>query len=315
MEKKNKFNYKNIVINKEELAITKIGEMSNENKSPAFLFIVFGILILFVFFLPNIVSYFNKDDELINDKPISNNNENKKENEKHEDLVYYDLNNNLVVDLEEGIKLQDFKIDNNHLSFLILNSNNISFDFKERNYFLEIYTEDKTLLKRIILKKEIISKGESKSFSYDINDMVNRSEKKITFVKKSIDDYPSITLNKNEAEEEVLVCQKDMESITYKFNNEKLETIMNVINYDKSNKSDFTYQNDYSLWQTRINSYNKVSGVSSSFISNNNGFIVNTIIDLKNTKLSELDNENYYKYETLGKVINFEMEARGFDCN
>ena len=79
--------------------------------------------------------------------------------------------------------------------------------------------------------------------------------------------------------------------------------------------NELDYQTKLTLWQNRAASYNNIEGMSSSFISNDTGFIVNTVLDLTNVKESSIDNENYYEYETIAKVVNFEMQARGFSCN
>ena len=64
--KKNKFNYTNLKINDEELSITKIGEIVPENQNPIFIFVIVGILLIFIFFLPNIVNLINDKGELPN---------------------------------------------------------------------------------------------------------------------------------------------------------------------------------------------------------------------------------------------------------
>ena len=139
MAKKKKFSYKDLKVNEEELSITKIGEMPNENKSPAFLFLIFGILIVFVFFLPEVVKYFEKDSTIITESP-STSEENKEEELPLNELVYYDLNSSLKVNLEDGIKISNFVVNDNSLSFTITNNKMGKFYFSKRNYFIELYT-------------------------------------------------------------------------------------------------------------------------------------------------------------------------------
>lgn len=313
MAKKKKFSYKNLVVNEEELAITKIGEMPNPNKSPIFLFIVFGILIIFVFFLPDIVKHIEEKNNVTTNSPVIEK-ENPVEEIPEKELVYYDLSSTLSVNLEEGIKVNNFITTDNTISFIITNNKSSKFYFSKRNYFLELYTEDKTLLERVILSKDSIASESNKTFTYDILDATATNVKKIVFVEKDIEDYPNVILEKNDASEEILTCVKDYETITYKFQSSKLSSITDIVSYAQTT-SDLDYHMNLMKWQERVTTYNNIPGVSSSFISNETGFIVNTVLDLPNVKISSVENENYYAYETLAKVVNFEMEARGFSCN
>lgn len=55
--KNENFNYENIKINEEELSITKIGEITTkEEESSIFILLLFGIIMVFIFCLPLIVS-------------------------------------------------------------------------------------------------------------------------------------------------------------------------------------------------------------------------------------------------------------------
>jgi hypothetical protein len=38
-------------------------------------------------------------------------------------------------------------------------------------------------------------------------------------------------------------------------------------------------------------------------------------VDVVNAKVSSANNDYYYSSDTEAKVVNFEMEARGFSCN
>ncbi len=314
MARKKKFNYKNLKINEEELAVTKIGEMPNENKNPIFLLLVFGIFIVFVFFLPSVVTYFQEGNFTITGNSKVEDEPKENELESENEIVYYTIDSNLVVDLEEGIQLNNFKISTDSISYTVHNSLDNKFYFDKRNYFMELYTDNNTLLERIILSKESVSKDVSKDFNYSINTQTASEAKKIVFLEKNVEDYPNVELTKNEADEGELVCTKNFETITYTFHNDDLIQISDIVNYNQmANQS--AYQNDLALWQSRVSNYNNIEGVSSSFVTSTNGFVANTVLDLENVKLSNVDNENYYEYKTAAKVVSFEMESRGFSCN
>lgn len=315
MSKKNKFDYKNLKINEENLAITKIGEMPNEEKNPLFLLLVFGIFLIFVFFLPNIVNYIsenNKTGEV--ESSSSTNTTDTSEVEEEQEVTYYNISDNLSLTLEDTLKVDNFKISNNTLSFRITNKGDSRFYFNTKNYFIELYNEYNTLLERVIMEKDSISKDSSKDFSYDIASNTALNASRIIFVIKDEEDYPIVNLTTNDSGDEVLTCSKDSEVITYSFKNDNLINITDVLNYSKTS-SDLTYQNDLALWQSRVATYNNIDGISSSFVESANGFVVNTVVDVVNAKVSSANNDYYYSSDTEAKVVNFEMEARGFSCN
>jgi hypothetical protein len=314
MSKKNKIDYKNLKINEENLAITKIGDMPSEEKSPIFLLIVFGIFLIFVFFLPNIVDYItssNQSSEVESSKETDTSNTTDLEEEQ--EITYYDISATLSITLEDTLKLDNFNISNNTLSFRITNNGDSRFNFNDQNYFIEIYNQYNTLLERVIMDKDSISKDSSKDYSYEISSTTAVNASKIIFVTKDEDDYPVVNLTTNENGEEVLTCSKDSEEITYNFKDDKLITITDILNYTKTT-SDLTYQNDLALWQSKVATYNNISGISSSFVESANGFVVNTVVDVLNAKIASASNDYYYSSDTEGKVVSFEMEARGFSC-
>lgn len=310
--KKEKLNYKNVKVNQEELSITKIGEITTNEQSPTFVLILFGLLLAFIFFLPTIVEFVKGN----NDKPdYSLNGTTNKKNEELEEIDnseidYYTFSDSLSIDLEENIKIDGFSLNGNALTFNVTNTSNARFYFNKNNYFLELYSEDNTLLERILLDA-VVSRESSETLSYTVSASTALNMKKLIFVKKEVTDYPNVELEKNENQEEVLTCTKDTENLTYKFQNEKLFSITDVVNYSSNVSNYSTLLNE---WKTRSADLNNVEGINSIFVDAGNGFVVNTTIDLKKTNVSQVDNVYYYTYETLSKVVNFEMKARGFSC-
>jgi hypothetical protein len=314
MAKKNKFSYKNLKVNEEELSITKIGEMPNSEKSPIFLLIIFGIFIVFIFFLPDVVNYItNRNVTSTTSSAPEESTDNNLDVDEVE-VEYYDISDTLSFTLDETLQLSKFKLSSNTLSFTVTNNGETRYYFSKKNYFIELYTEDKTLLERVIASTDSVAAGISKEFSYTIKSSTATSAKKITIVEKQVDDYPNISLEADDDFNASLICTNDNETITYKFNNDKLVSISDFYSYQKT-KTELDYETNYALWQNRVSTYNNIAGISSTFMETTNGFNVNTLLSLENVKISSVDNENYYEYQTEPKVVNFEMEARGFSCN
>ena len=61
--------------------------------------------------------------------------------------------------------------------------------------------------------------------------------------------------------------------------------------------------------------YNSVEGVTSNVDISNNTLYFRTIINLNTFKTNNVNIKNVYLKDTDAKVINFEMNAKGFTCN
>ncbi len=310
--KKNKFNYTNLKINDEELSITKIGEIVPENQNPIFIFVIVGILLIFIFFLPNIVNLINDKGELPNSSVNKgpNSNEDKEENPENKNNEYYELSESLKVNLEENIVVDNFNVSGKILSFNIINNSNNKFNLGKDNYFLEVYNKDNMLLERIILNNIVVLKDAFYEFKYELLDDTASNIKKITFVKKDIADYPSIVLEKNDSGDELLTCTNKDEILTYKFLNNRLLSITDNFKYANEN---INYQNVYSIWKSNVDNLNNIEGITAMFVDTGNSFVANIVMDLENVN-NNLNNIYYYNYQTEAKIVKFEMEARGFSC-
>lgn len=310
--KKNKFNYTNLKINDEELSITKIGEIVPENQNPIFIFVIVGILLIFIFFLPNIVNLINDKGELPNSSVNKgpNSNEDKEENPENKNNEYYELSESLKVNLEENIVVDNFNVSGKILSFNIINNSNNKFNLGKDNYFLEVYNKDNMLLERIILNNIVVLKDAFYEFKYELLDNTASNIKKITFVKKDIADYPSIVLEKNDSGDELLTCTNKDEILTYKFLNNRLLSITDNFKYANEN---INYQNVYSIWKSNVDNLNNIEGITAMFVDTGNSFVANIVMDLENVN-NNLNNIYYYNYQTEAKIVKFEMEARGFSC-
>ena len=67
-------------------------------------------------------------------------------------------------------------------------------------------------------------------------------------------------------------------------------------------------------WKNKVNLYNNINGVLSTFMEAENSFVVNTIVNLKTANINTLSNVHYYLLDTEPKVVKFEMESRRFRC-
>ena len=231
---------------------------------------------------------------------------NKNEYTQKEQVSYYQISNNLEINVE-GLTLNSFLYTNNILTFDAVNKTNKNIDLSNKNYFLEIYNENKTLLNRYKLDIKSINANTKTSFEFNIN-----SISYIVVAEKTINDYPEVTLTESNGVG-LLTCYKDDETIVYTFSNNELMTIKHSIVSSDINASD--YQLKESLYQSKVNTYNNMTGITATFNSTVNGYSAIFTLSLDQVNLVTLDEKYYYGYKELAKVVKFEMQTYGFSCS
>lgn len=307
-----------IILNNEELQSTTLGYLEDEKKGPAGLIILFLIFILFVFFLPTITKgvnkLFGKDTTGIVQPNVEQNKE--KENNDTQEIKMYDLSDELAfeynnINFSEFKKYQDNK--KYYISFKLENNSKNLIDLSKTKYYIETYSEDKTLLERHIFN---YTKINTKSYSTQIIELNSEEYEKINKLVislKTIEDYPDVTLKINTSEEYVLTCNNVNNILIYTFNkNSKLVRINDTVNYNNDNSIE--YANSLNYYRNQVATINNEDGISSSLVEITTGFTVKTDVNVKNADLSTISNDKYYGTENVPKEIKFEMESRGYNC-
>lgn len=315
---KNKIKIKNMKLEQNELASTTIGVFENRKKSSFGVFILLTLFILVVFFLPEIS---DKVNEYLHpktpDKPAVTPGGNKKP-----DVPDGENYNNQFYELAEGLKIvRDditvgdlaLNLENNTLNFSITNNTNQYLVIETLNYYLELYTEDHTLLERIRLTEQRdLNSGAFYSYVKNIKASTAESVKAFTLVKKTINDYPLITLNPKEDGSTTLVCSNSHETVTYKFVNDALKNVVSEANYLNT---ELDYETNYTINKENSLMYNNRDGVVSIFMDYEAGYKITTNIDSANAERFYVFGADSFKLDDPAKVVNFEMEAQGYDCN
>lgn len=283
---------------------------------PLVVLIVFLFLGAFILFLPTIISYFGdynivdliKNGQIIDffknhdnyvDKPISNKNTSKEETKEI-------LINNKSVLKGKDFTLNNFNLTKENIKFTIIVNNEINFD--EKNYYLILSQNDKKI--SIIKINDIVTNSIEQTFNFKelLNDTVG-----VKGIIKEIkeNDYPSFIVSSDESGLGSLTCEKDNYKIEYILNNNNLIRIKETLNYiDEGNREEYyeKYQG-YTLIMDKIN----INGGTASLTENYSGFIFTSDIDLS-TYNNIYKNDNYYSLNTKTNIINFEMNAKGYDC-
>lgn len=296
--------------------LTPVTLAVKEDKKKASIFgivwivLIFGIFILGVIYLPDIASfvnnYFNPDVVTPSGGNNNKNNGNDDVNSDDEKIKEYVISDNLEITFD-SFKINNIKKENNKISMDIVNTSNEILDLSKDNYFINMYSEGKKLLKRVMLGDVIVSVGNAYTVSYDVDDNVYM----LSVYNLSKKDYPAYVVTSDESNMGTLTCTKEYEKIDYLTNNNKVYAI-NLLNEVSS--SDTNFNTLYATYQAMKNTYDSVEGISSSLDVINNVLTFRSIINLNVVLDGSINLKSYYPKDTDAKVIYFEMTSMGYTC-
>lgn len=296
--------------------LTPVTLAVKEDKKKASIFgivwivLIFGIFILGVIYLPDIASfvnnYFNPDVVTPSGGNNNKNNSNDDVNSDDEKIKEYVISDNLEITFD-SFKINNIKKENNKISMDIVNTSNEILDLSKDNYFINMYSEGKKLLKRVMLGDVIVSVGSTYTVSYDIDENVYM----LSVYNLSKKDYPAYVVTSDESNMGTLTCTKEYEKIDYLTNNNKVYAI-NLLNEVSS--SDTNFNTLYATYQAMKNTYDSVEGISSSLDVINNVLTFRSVINLNVVLDGSINLKSYYPKDTDAKVIYFEMTSMGYTC-
>lgn len=296
--------------------LTPVTLAVKEDKKKASIFgivwivLIFGIFILGVIYLPDIASfvnnYFNPDVVTPSGGNNNKNNSNDDVNSDDEKIKEYVISDSLEITFD-SFKINNIKKENNKISMDIVNTSNEILDLSKDNYFINMYSEGKKLLKRVMLGDVIVSVGSTYTVSYDVDENVYM----LSVYNLSKKDYPAYVVTSDESNMGTLTCTKEYEKIDYLTNNNKVYAI-NLLNEVSS--SDTNFNTFYATYQAMKNTYDNVEGISSSLDVINNVLTFRSVINLNVVLDGSINLKSYYPKDTDAKVIYFEMTSMGYTC-
>ncbi len=302
-----------VVLENIELQPQVIGYTYKKKSNIGRVLIIFVAFLLAIYFINDISVYINKllgknsastIKEGTSNKPIK-----KPVDEGEAKEVVYNIYQNGLSFEQDEMLLNNFNYNNGILTFDIENKRSEKIDKTEKKYFIETYTENKTLLDRKKVDIKIINGSAKVSFSININS----SFYYLVLIEKSINDYPIVKLNNDEIGKGTITCIKDGEKIEYIFLNDELNEIKHTIN--NNNVNDSNYYQDYTSYKNKSEVYNKYDGVTSTFNGTVNGFTAIFSLNLGSVNMENITDNYYFKYKEVPKVVKFEMGTYGFNCS
>lgn len=321
MKKKNQnVNVVNDISESKSLEANVIGVVEDKgSKSPLPLIILFLVLIAFAFGLPYITEYIDakKKEAPVVIPPQAKPKEPAEEVPKENEETSYDLNE-MTTFTKNNMKFDTFQMKNEnsvyYFTFQLTNMGTNEVLLSNNNYYFELYSSEMTLLARVkMVSEEAVKPSSSITLSYEVSENTSQNTAKVLLTQKQEMDYPQVTLQKNEAGEEMLLCTKGSRSISYIFDsNYKLQKIHDSYTADKAMTN---YEEELNAYRLQTTTYNNLEGVSGSIAETSNGFTATTSIDLAKANLKEMNQSYYFKKDTLSKTVHFQMESMNYTCN
>lgn len=312
--------YKNIKVEQEELKPIAIGAFESRKKTSIGTFIILTIFVLVVIFLPQISDAVNEylnptvNTPTTPNTPADPDEPDNPDDGDNEDETFYEYVANLQIERED-ITVSEINIDavNYTLTYNVTNNANTYQDIEDLNYYIEIYNSERTLIERVKLSNStFLAGGAFQTFTKNISEEAATTVGYLVLVSKTIDDYPEIELSTDAGGNSTLVCTNTHETVTYEFTDNALKEVTSIVEYLTT---DPEYTEIYSTYQTLANTYNSTTGITSNFFISTGGFNITTIVNLEEANRSYVFNADTFELDTEPKVVNFEMETQGFDCN
>lgn len=302
----------NVILEDVELKPQIIGHTYKKKSNIGRTIIVIVILVLAVVYIDNVTLFINNllglqtSEEI---KESANNNSNNLVNNDENKIEYKEFNNDTSIN-NNNLVFNNFKLNNNVLSFDINNNTNRTIDVTAKKLFLETYSslENKSTVEAFKLDLKVINANSKVS----LNVNTSKDFKVLAVIEKSINDYPDVSLNMNSLGIATLSCTKGYDRIDYTFNGTSLTSIKHNYSYNQVNNSN--YQSELNNYKSLINRYQNISGVEATFTTSEYGFTALINIDLEKADLRNIDNKYYYGYKEAAKVVKYEMETYGFSC-
>lgn len=291
---------KDVKIIEQELTPTILGYLDEKKASPLFLIIVFGILLAFLYYLPEINQYVEqkRGNDYSNNVPFvpSDNEEKFEQNDSGKE---YDFSEDASIVMNE-ITFSDFKLVNDSLSFVAKNNSSKMIDIGQYGYYIYLKDSDGNINDAIKLDDIVVLEESEKDLVFNIES--------ISVSKIFIDVFKEEYINEITLVDNTLTCTSEDETYIYSFENDVLVNEIYIYQtYDASDSLIYKYQK-------RKEKYEVYDGVEISFDDDNNLYYqVNVDVNIADT--TKLNDENIFDKTYKPKVINFKLKEKGYSCS
>jgi len=300
--------------NQEERLLYKIEP--EKTGSPIVPLLFFVVLIVFVFMLPTIASKYDVTNYFKGGTSTTT----EEVPEAEEEQEYYELNKvsvKVVLDELELINFVKSKSNDDYLlTFTLRNISEKAYQY-DRKYYISLYDNNKRLLYRaLIFSYDAVAAKSSTELSLIISERAHSDA--VQFKVEEIEEsrYPEVSLSETDGEYGVLTCTYNYDEMKYYFLDGNLEKIKET--YKESKNGATNYDSDKSEQKTFSNKLSSIENINSTFVESEGEFtLINefNLGDISDTTLSNLKVYRYFKYNVSKEIVNFEIEAQGYNCS
>lgn len=291
---------KDVKINEQELTPTVLGYLNEKKANPLFLIVVFGILLTFLYFLPEVNQYIEhkRGNDYSGNVPYvpSDNEEKFEQNDAGKE---FDFNNDLVIVINE-LELSSFTIKEDIISFNIKNNSSKHIDFGQFNYYIYLKGLDGNIVDIIKLDDLVILEESEKEISYYIeNDEIS---------KILVDEFNETYLVDVNLVDNMLTCILEDETYKYVFENDSLVNELYILeNISASDSLIYKYKK-------RKEKYQIYDGVDIK-IDDRNGLYYEINVNVNIADTLKLNDDFIFDKNYKAKVIKFRLEENGYTCS
>lgn len=239
--------------------------------------------------------------------------EDDKVNEFEDGTVIHELRTDTVLKVG-NLVIKNFVLGNGEVNCEIYSYNGI-LDLDNSDYYLNIYSspEEKDLVGYV----KIIGKDyDSTSTPVTLYNQTLKFNTTHTYygkvVKKNSEaDYDAYNVNSDESGIGSITCKRNTREIEYVFENNYLIQINDSVREKVRNYKSEEYLSLLKTYQNKASILGSVASVTEE----EEGFTYLAKLNMKNYKLPDnLNDTNYYKENTLAKVIIYSEIGKGYDC-
>ena len=272
--------------------------------NPLLLLFIFGAIIAFLFFIPNIYEKYNADNASL--YGIGGNKEKTKnvsDDDKSRESEYFGLNGYTTFD---NIDFNSALINNDTFSINARNKLSGNMYLTNEKYYIEFYKSEneKTLLgRRVFESSEPINNQKETTITIDINGITTDENTIMKIVYTNINDIPEVQLENN-----TLTCIKNNETYVYSFDD---KFNLTKLDYKIVNTLDENNLNTYRLLKEQLDNLN---GVTTAITEEESSFTFNTVLDYTVSKYYKIELENQFSGNDVAKTVKYKSEAKGYDC-
>jgi hypothetical protein len=220
----------------------------------------------------------------------------------------------------ENLILKNFTHEDKNLYAVMFSQNGI-LDLDEKDWYMEIYSKNKTLLGHIKLtgsfdyqEKQVELVGTKINYNPD-----STYYGKITTMTDA--EYPEVEYNTtiNDEGQSVgsFVCTKDNTSLTYSFRNNSLISIKDIEKVELG-EDQTSYTHLLSEYRKKVDAFGETyARLDETSDENFKGFVVDITVnyDDPNFKMPEVIKDyNYFDETSVAKKVSYDMTGKGFEC-